>query len=61
MLNAFKGIDLSTVTVGPQTLYHVMPLTALHQQILYPLNFPVEIYTRLCDRFPKPAGKIAEP
>jgi transposase len=61
MLKAFKGIDLSTVTMGPQTLYHVTPLTALHQQILCLLDFPVDIYTRLCDQFPKLAGKMAEP
>jgi transposase len=49
MLKAFKGIDLSAVTMGLQTLYHVTPLTALHQQILHLLDFPMEIYTRLCD------------
>jgi hypothetical protein len=27
----------------------VTPLTALHQQILHLLDFPMEIYTRLCD------------
>ncbi len=61
MLKAFKGIDLSVVTMGQQTLYHVTPLSTLHQRILSLLGFPTAIYTRLIDQFSKPAGEMTEP
>ena len=61
MLKAFKGIDLSSVTTGQQTLYHVTPLSAVHKKILSLLDFPAEIYTRLVDQFSKPAGEMTEP
>jgi len=61
MLKAFKGIDLSVVTMDQQTLYHVTPLSALHQRILSLLDFPAQIYTRLVDQFPKSARRMTEP
>ena len=61
LLKAFKGIDLSATTMGQQTLYHVTPLSTLHQKILSLLDFPAEIYTRLVDQFLKPAGEMTEP
>lgn len=61
MLKAFKGIHLSVVTVGDQILRHVTPLSDVHKQILSLLDFPLDIYTRLVNEFPKPAGKMTEP
>ncbi|MBI5956079.1 MAG: IS1634 family transposase [Chloroflexi bacterium] len=47
MLQAFKDIFLSLVTIGEQTYRHLTPLSDLQQQILGLLDFPVSIYTRL--------------
>jgi transposase len=61
MLQAFKGIYLSVVTLGEQVLYHVTPLSDVQGKILSLLDFPVDIYTQLVSGFPKPAGKMTEP
>jgi len=61
MFQAFKGIFLSVVTLGDQVLYHVTPLSVVHEKILSLLDFPVDIYTHLISGFPKPAGKMTEP
>jgi transposase len=61
MLEAFKGIYLSVVTLGEQVLYHVTPLSEVQEKILSLLDFPVDIYTLLISGFPKPAGKMTEP
>jgi transposase len=61
MLQAFKGIHLSLVSIGEQVLYHVTPLSELQMKILSLLDFPSDIYTRLVLGFPKPAGKMTEP
>lgn len=61
MLQAFKGIHLSVVSIGEQVLYHVTPLSDVQQKILSLLDFPLDIYTRLVLGFPKPAGKMTEP
>ena len=61
MLEAFKGIYLSVVTLGEQVLYHVTPLSEVQKKILFLLDFPVDIYTQLISGFPKPAGKMTEP
>jgi transposase len=61
MLQAFKGIHLSVVSIGEQVLYHVTPLSDVQQKILSLLDFPSDIYTRLVLGFPKPAGKMTEP
>jgi len=56
LLTAFKGIYLSTVTIGDQLSRHVTPLSALHEKILSLLDFPVDIYSQLATEFPGPAG-----
>jgi len=61
LLKAFKGIDLSIVTMGQETLYHVTPLSAVHTKILSLLDFSAAIYTRLVDQLFKPAGEMTEP
>jgi transposase len=61
MLQAFKGIHSSVVSIGEQILYHVTPLSDIQQKILSLLDFPSDIYTRLGLEFPKPAGKMTEP
>jgi transposase len=61
LLQAFKGIYLSVVTLGEQVWLHVTPLSDVQRKILALLDFSVDIYTRLISGFPKPAGKIPEP
>ena len=61
MLQAFKGIYLSVVTLGEQVLYHVTPLSEVQGKILSLLNFPVHIYIQLVNNFPKPTSKMTEP
>lgn len=61
MLQAFKGIYLSVVTLGEQVLFHVSPLSEVQTKILPLLDFSVEIYAQLASGFPKPVGKLTEP
>ena len=61
MLQVFKGIHLSVVSIGEQVLYHVTPLSDVQQKILSLLDFPSDIYTQLVNGFSKPAGKMTEP
>jgi transposase len=61
MLRAFKGIYLSTVTMGEQVLCHVSPLSDVQGKILSLLDFSADIYSQLTSGFPKPAGKMTEP
>jgi transposase len=61
MLQAFKGIYLSVVTIGEQVLYHVTPLSDVQGKILSLLDFPAHIYVQLANNFPKPTSKMTEP
>jgi len=61
ILQAFKGIYLSVVTLGEQVLYHVTPLSDVQGKILALLDFPVLIYAQLANDFPKPTIKLTEP
>jgi len=61
MLEAFKGIYLSVVTLGEQVLVHVTPLSQVQEKILSLLGFPVDIYSQLIGGFPKTTGKMTEP
>lgn len=61
MLQAFKGIYLSIVTLGEHVLFHVSPLSEVQTKILSLLDFSTEIYAQLTTSFPKPAGKLTEP
>lgn len=47
ILQGFKDIFLSFVTLGEQTHRHLTPLSDLQLRILSPLHFPADIYTRL--------------
>ncbi len=57
MLQAFKGIYLSVVSIGDQVLYHVTPLSDVQTKILSLLDFPSDIYTQLTSNFSKPVPK----
>ena len=57
MLQAFKGIYLSVVTIGEQVLYHMTPLSDVQGKILSLLDFPTHVYAQLADIFPKPTTK----
>ncbi len=61
MLQVFKGIHLSVVSIGEQVLFHVTPLSEVQLQILSLVDFSSDIYTRLVNEFPKPTGKMTEP
>lgn len=56
LLNAFKDIHLSVVTMGNQSQRHVTPMSATQTRILSLLDFPAEIYSQLASNFPGPAG-----
>ena len=61
MLQAFKGVYLSVVTLGEQVLYHVTPLSDIQGKIISLLDFPINIYAQLANNFPKPTNKMTEP
>jgi transposase len=61
MLQVFKGIHLSVISIGEQVLYHVTPLSELQQKSLSLLHFPPDIYTHLVNRYSKPTKKMTEP
>lgn len=54
LLEAFKPIYLTAVTIGEQIHLHVTPLSDLQQRILSLLGFSPDIYTRLVADSPKP-------
>ena len=61
MLQAFKDIYLSVVTIGEQVSYHVTPLSEVQTNILFLLDIPTGIYTQLANNFSKPISKMTEP
>jgi hypothetical protein len=54
LLEAFKPIYLTAVTIGEQIHLHVTPLSDLQQKILSLLDFSPDIYTRLAADSSKP-------
>lgn len=54
LLAAFQEITLTVIAEPHQTRRHLTPLSALQQRILALLDFPRDIYTRLCADSPKP-------
>ena len=54
LLTAFKNINLSVVTIGPQVHRHLSPLSDLQQRILTLLDFSADIYTNLAGNFSIP-------
>jgi transposase len=61
LLQAFKGIYLSVVTLGEQVWFHVTALSEVQKKILALLDFSVDIYIQLVSDFQKTAGKMPEP
>ena len=53
----FEGLTLTIIREGHRRRYHLTPLSAVHRRILRLLNFPVEIYTRLCPDSQKPPSQ----
>lgn len=54
LLTAFKHINLSVVTIGPQVHRHLSPLSDPQQRILTLLGFSADIYTNLAGNFSIP-------
>jgi transposase len=54
MLQAFKGIYLTVVTLDDQVLYLVTPLSDVQGKVLSLLCFPTCVYSQLADKFGKP-------
>jgi transposase len=54
LLKAFQGLTLTIIREGRRRRYHLTPLSRVQQRILARLDFPVDIYTRLCADFHKP-------
>ena len=57
MLQAFKGIYLSIVSIGDQVLCHVTPISDVQKKILSLLDLNTDIYTQLTNNFAKPVPK----
>jgi transposase len=54
LLESFGGLTLTIIGEGQRRRLHLTPLSALQQRILTLLDFPIDIYTRLCADFHKP-------
>jgi transposase len=54
LLKCFEGLSLTIIREGRRRRYHLTPLSAVQRRILRLLNFPVDIYTRLCPDSQKP-------
>ena len=48
LLEAFQDLTLTIIREGRRRRYHLTPLSRLQQRILALLDFPVDIYLRLC-------------
>jgi len=54
LLEAFQDLTLTIIREGRCRRYHLTPLSRLHHRILALLDFPMDIYTRLCVDSHKP-------
>ena len=54
LLEAFQGLPLTLIREGRRWRRHRTPLSRVHQRILALLDFPVDMYTRLCPDSRKP-------
>ena len=54
LLEAFQGLTLTIIREGRRRRYHLTPLSRVQRRILALLDFPVDIYTRLCPDSHKP-------
>jgi len=48
LLERFEGLTLTIIRAGRRRRSHLTPLSQVQRRILALLNFPVDIYTRLC-------------
>jgi hypothetical protein len=48
LLEAFQGLTVIIIREGRRWRRHLTPLSPVHRRILALLDFPVDIYTRLC-------------
>jgi transposase len=48
LLKSFEGLTLTIIREGRRRRSHLTPLSRVQRRILRLLNFPVDIYTRLC-------------
>ncbi len=54
LLKRFQGVTLTIIRAGRRRRSHLTPLSRVQRRILALLNFPVDIYTRLCPDSRKP-------
>jgi len=54
LLKRVEGLTLTIIREGRLRRYHLTPLSRVQRRILALLNFPVDIYTRLCPDSHKP-------
>ena len=54
LLKRFEGLTLTSIREGRRRRSHLTPLSRVQRRILALLNFPVNIYTRLCPDSHKP-------
>jgi transposase len=54
LLKRFEGLTLTIIREGRRRRSHLTPLSRVQRRILTLLNFPVDIYTRLCADLHKP-------
>ena len=54
LLKRFQGVTLTIIREGRRRRSHLTPLSRVQRRILALLNFPVDIYTRLCPDSHKP-------
>ena len=54
LLKRFQGVTLTIIREGRRRRSHLTPLSRVQRRILALLNFPVNIYTRLCPASHKP-------
>jgi transposase len=54
LLKGFEGLTLTIIREGRRRRYHLTPLSRVQRRMLTLLNFPVDIYTRLCPDSHKP-------
>jgi transposase len=54
LLARFEGLSLTIIREGRRRRYHLTPLSRVQRHILALLDFPLDIYTRLCPDSHKP-------
>jgi transposase len=54
LLERFAGLTMTIIREGRRRRYHLTPLSRVQRRILALLDFPLDIYTRLCPDFYKP-------